>query len=644
MSEYVRRLPPQGDSLSAMSDSQRSAWANDLRLSAGDTLEALSSPQTSITVDVKLVGFDGDGNQGLVIEDHELQAQLRTLHNQLETVALHPSPKHMSVRPSIEFRVHPAYYQLATRVNTALNQAVASSHPSTAFTDFSLSLLNPTIVSSVLEDDFVTTMAGVASYTIYLVNPKVASPYAYAYDNEHRSCPGGIYLSQKHRFAFYDLTANITFYGPGPGGKGQVLSHSVPQLSHYRPEAMRRAVLPDLAALVWSACQHLVWPPMHNGDLSFRSNVAVHIIYMHQDLLGAVSHIDRSRLEQELREAVRGVQQVSVVEHFHPFGECPHCVAGYSSAIRARTSLPHENDVQVSQYLDVQSLESWVHEWRDVVLSDVGVNVASADKDGTHVLPVLVFDSAGTEAILLDGWRQAVALPSGAAVAVRSGHQTVPTFFGCHDKQVYIDPQELHRPVMAAVLQAGWGVADTALFWSEATGRSWSFLWSLGPTPFGPLSTLGGLSFAQRDAMLRNLALAQINGSLSHVQALMRGFVSIGGPDAQVKTLLAPDQVIPYHQRISLLLFKLQEAMAALGRLDHAAAIGYAASMMHDAGALHTIVRRTRKNLAVELHCLGAKERARWWLLPGGAGVVCLLLVVWRALRGGGGSEKKHMY
>lgn len=30
-----------------------------------------------------------------MLEDHELQAQLRTLHNQLETVALHPSPKHL---------------------------------------------------------------------------------------------------------------------------------------------------------------------------------------------------------------------------------------------------------------------------------------------------------------------------------------------------------------------------------------------------------------------------------------------------------------------------------------------------------------------------------------------------------------------
>jgi hypothetical protein len=38
----------------------------------------------------------------------------------------------------------------------------------------------------------------------------------------HRSCPGAIYVSRQFRYAFYDLTANLTFLGPGPGGKGQV--------------------------------------------------------------------------------------------------------------------------------------------------------------------------------------------------------------------------------------------------------------------------------------------------------------------------------------------------------------------------------------------------------------------------------------
>jgi hypothetical protein len=76
-----------------------------------------------------------------------------------------------------------------------------------------------------------------------------------------------------------------------------VLSHSVPALRHYRPEAARRAILPDLAALVWSAVNHLVWPPLAHADVGSPEAVAVHIVYMHQDLMGAVSHINKARLE-----------------------------------------------------------------------------------------------------------------------------------------------------------------------------------------------------------------------------------------------------------------------------------------------------------------------------------------------------------
>jgi hypothetical protein len=34
-------------------------------------------------------------------------------------------------------------------------------------------------------------------------------------------CPGSLWVADQ-RFAWFDLTANLTFYGPGPGGKGQV--------------------------------------------------------------------------------------------------------------------------------------------------------------------------------------------------------------------------------------------------------------------------------------------------------------------------------------------------------------------------------------------------------------------------------------
>lgn len=289
-----------------------------------------------------------------------------------------------------------------------------------------------------------------------------------------------------------------------------------------------------------------------------------------------------------------------------------------------------------------------------------------------------------------------------------------------------IPAPSLHPPTPEKI---GWGVSDTAMFWSEATGRGWSYLWSLGHTPFGPLSSLPTLSFTQRDAMTRNMALAHINASVTHVGELMRGFLLLAGQEAHVKNFIAldqvrcrafppyslpalapfsssafpalqsysspfhpkllpalahssfalagdgpflmlcfasictvmtvhlypslypspptPSQVTPYHQRISLFLFKLQQAMSALSRLDNTAALGYALSMAHDAAALHRIAHTTKDTLSLEMQCLGAKHRAKWWLLPGGAGVVCVGLLLWRVMgrdEGGGGRDKPHLY
>ncbi len=113
----------------------------------------------------------------------------------------------------------------------------------------------------------------------------------------------------------------------------------------------------------------------------------------------------------------------------------------------------------------------------------------------------------------------------------------------------------------------------------------------------------------------------------------------------------------PYNTRLSLALHKLSAAMGALGRLDHAGALGYALSMAHDAAALTRAVRKSRRSLALEVQCHGAGQRARWWGLPAAAGVVCLLLVTYRLVRGrrgggggggggwgGGGSSKIHSF
>lgn len=56
---------------------------------------------------------------------------------------------------------------------------------SSEFTDAPLTLVNPNLVASSLEEDYLAH-AGPDSgaYVIYLLNPNVKGPYAYTYDNE----------------------------------------------------------------------------------------------------------------------------------------------------------------------------------------------------------------------------------------------------------------------------------------------------------------------------------------------------------------------------------------------------------------------------------------------------------------------------
>ncbi|WIA30988.1 hypothetical protein OEZ86_001032 [Tetradesmus obliquus] len=660
--QFVTGVPAGKDYLGHMSDAQRTAWSHDLGYSINETLTALSEARVPITVDVKLVGFAGDGNEALHIADHELQMFLRTLHKQLETVALHPSPAHMTLKPEIVFRVQPAYYELSGKVAAAINQAINTGQPSSTYTNYSLHLVPYGEVDKLLQEDF---GHGDGSYTIYLLNPPAHAPYAYSYQppgsNQNESCPGSLWVSDK-RYAWFDLTANLTFYGPGPGGKGQVFAHSTPILKHYKAQDVHRAITPDLAALVWSACQHLVWPPLHHGKLSYNPKLEVHLVYMVEALQRPApgnGRVDVAALQQQLQAVGQPLgQQVTVLEHFVMFSTCDHCVAAYSGALKARTSrapgAKGSFKLAVSHYLDLPDLERWLAEWREALLSEAGVNW-DTEHGGAAILPVFIFDVPSTEPVLLDGLLQAAVLGQepvlldgllqaavlgqGDVVAVRSAAQPLQTFFGCFDLQMAINPQNIHRPVLAAVMQQAYGIADPALAWSQATGKMWSFIWSVGQNPFGSLGSTASLSFAQKDAALRNMALAYLNSSMHHAAALMRGFEMLApagsnGRTHYVKGYLQPEQVLPYNQRISLLLFKVQEAAAALAEGQHALAVGYAVSTTEDVAALHKITRHYKASLKPDLVCMGKPDAVRWWLLPSLCCFITLALVVWRCARG----------
>eukprot|EP00882_Tetradesmus_deserticola_P023178 GHRQ01025216.1.p1 GENE.GHRQ01025216.1~~GHRQ01025216.1.p1 ORF type:complete len:133 (+),score=13.58 GHRQ01025216.1:110-508(+) len=61
LKQFVGSVPAGRDYLGEMTEAQRTAWSHDLGYSINETLQALSEARVPITVDVKLVGFAGDG-------------------------------------------------------------------------------------------------------------------------------------------------------------------------------------------------------------------------------------------------------------------------------------------------------------------------------------------------------------------------------------------------------------------------------------------------------------------------------------------------------------------------------------------------------------------------------------------------------
>lgn len=91
--------------------------------------------------------------------------------------------------------------------------------------------------------------------------------------------------------------------------------------------------------------------------------------------------------------------------------------------------------------------------------------------------------AAAAEPVLLDGLLQAVTLKTGDVVAVRTNARPMPTYFGCFEHQMQLNPKSIHRPVLATLMQ----VRRQQLLPSRETGLE---VPGLFPGPHKPLAPL----------------------------------------------------------------------------------------------------------------------------------------------------------
>lgn len=57
----------------------------------------------------------------------------------------------------------------------------------------------------------------------------------------------------------------------------QVFPHTLPHPNNYKSELVNTAIVPDLAALVWSAAQHFLWPPLQHAAIQHKQHVTIEV-------------------------------------------------------------------------------------------------------------------------------------------------------------------------------------------------------------------------------------------------------------------------------------------------------------------------------------------------------------------------------
>lgn len=184
----------------------------------------------------------------------------------------------------------------------------------------------------------------------------------------------------------------------------------------------------------------------------------------------------------------------------------------------------------------------------------------------------------------------------------RGGHGSRPALLNSH---------ELTRPVLGALLEAGWGVVPTHRAWSEAQGRLvQDFVFSVGHTPFGPLAKGETLSFAERDSAARSGVLLTLNATVCGARKALEAFAKFPQADAG----LAREDRAALGARWHVLRHKLARSARALGMQRWDVALHYARAAGHDAAALERVLGAAGERMVTRLDCFQEPPALATWV------------------------------
>ncbi|XP_052196049.1 uncharacterized protein LOC127803671 [Diospyros lotus] len=584
------------------------------------TFSSLLSLQLSVPVTVKLVGSSYFPSSAPDILHSFLTAAISSDHFHVIT----PFPNHHHhlalthfLHLDVSFAAPSLSNLLADTLRSELSKASSSLRSPLLSIPYSA-------VDQIIKQDFEKEKPVQGVY-IYLLNLGAQSkPYAYNYGFGESSpaftkCSGSVWTG-KDRYLWIDLAAGPLDYGPALSGDGVLPRGEFHPLTafHGRPKS-QKAVLADLASLVWSAYQVLLVPSLRI-PVPFENSLIIQFIHIYGSEVKDANGLDWKSIERTFMDEVNdgglllGDQSLSFKKYEVRYAECSICSYAISRATTSYTSryLFDNYTLIVSEYLDSKRLHQILLDSTD----EFRRLAEFPEEDDGRVLPVYVFDLDYNSILLLDRYHQSVAFKD-MVVAIRTKNTQTVSDYSCNGHHVFTQTRELERPLVGSILQSMWGVSPTHLLWSPRHNSTLvDYTWSVGQTPFGPFSVISSLSFVQKDAARRNVLLTSLNYSITSAIDVLESIASHGGD----RMLLKPTQHTEFIQRWSLFKYKLDKAVSALSHMDFEMALFFLRSSDHDLYAIHSLVYLASQELEASLVCF--KDPPFPWASASMSGVV----------------------
>ncbi|KAI3974180.1 hypothetical protein MKX01_033431 [Papaver californicum] len=563
-------------------------------------ITSLLSLEISVPIHIKLVGSFSPDSESI------LSKFISAAHfsDQFQIIGSDTLDHHLSIKHSLHLDVSHSP-SLSTQITESIKSEI----------DVTVSNLRTPLISipysvvdKIVKKDFEKEQPVQGVY-IYLLNLNPQSkPYAYSYGYGESSlaytkCAGSIWTG-KERYLWIDLAAGPVDYGPALSGDGVMPRGEFHPLAalHGRPKS-QKALLSDLASLVWSAYQVLLVPSLR-VSVPLMNSLVVEFIHVHESENKDLNGLDWSSIERTFMDEANagglllGGQSLKFKTYDVSFKDCPLCTYAIAASTNSFTSrfLFENYTLIASEYLDSKRLHQILSDSVDELRKAAGI---PEEDYSSHVLPVYVFDLEYNRLMMLDRYHQSIAFKD-MVIAVRTKNTQTVSDYSCNGRHVMTQTRKLERPIVGSILQSMWGVSPTHLKWSPRHNNTLvDYTWSIGQTPFGPFSESSTLSFVQKDAARRNVLVSALNDTITSAINLLESLSAHGGD----RKLLKQGRHAEFLQRWNMLKYKLDKVVSALSHMDFEMALYYYRSSDHDLFAIHNLIYHATEEMESSLVC-----------------------------------------